>query len=140
MSDDYHPVYDAAIRYCTDIMKVMAQQCGNEDVCKKLQSVWEENQRQENGQMENEPGGMAEEQTGVITQGMQIIWNFVAGIKYRVSAVLLLVQIVNRKCEFIKNSVVLELRVIYNIGVVGCLLEDDYIHRYDYQIQKEEDL
>ena len=41
---------------------------------------------------------------------------------------------------FIKNSVVLELRVIYNIGVVGCLLEDDYIHRYDYQIQKEEDL
>lgn len=56
------------------------------------------------------------------------------------SGVLLLVQIVNRKCEFIKNSVVLELRVIYNIGVVGCLLEDDYIHRYDYQIQKEEDL
>ena len=34
--------------------------------------------------------------------------------------------------------VVLKLRVIYNMGVVGCLLEDDYIHRYDYQMQKEE--
>ena len=28
----------------------------------------------------------------------------------------------------------------YNIGVVGCLLEDDYIYRYKYLLQKEEDL
>lgn len=40
------------------------------------------------------------------------------------------------KCEFIKNSVVLGMRLIYNIGVVGCLLEDDYIHRYDYRYKR----
>lgn len=67
---DYHPVYDADIRYCTDIMKVMAQRCGNEDVCKKLLPAWEKNQRQENGKMENEASGMVEEQSSAMTQEM----------------------------------------------------------------------
>lgn len=70
MLDDYHPVYDTYIQYCTDIMKVMAQRCGNETICKKLLSAWEKKQRQENGQMENETGGMAEEQSGMMTQEM----------------------------------------------------------------------
>lgn len=37
-----------------------------------------------------------------------------------------------------QKSVVLRILIGYNIGVVGYLLEDDYIHRHDYLIQKEE--
>lgn len=70
MLDDYHPVYDVDIQYCTDIMKIMAQRCNNEDVCKKLLSAGEENQRQENRQTKNEAGGMEEEQTDAMIQEM----------------------------------------------------------------------
>lgn len=43
---------------------------GNETICKKLLSAWEENQRQKNGQMDNETSRMAEEQTSALTQEM----------------------------------------------------------------------